>query len=353
MTTSGNLIPMIMTDLEALAKEFSMTQFGVCKLERPLTMDFYYYWLESEKFASMTYLKTHAPQKENPQLLSSNARSALVFSKSYLPHPKPLPESPLRIALYAQGHDYHHWFKQELTAICQKLKEKYPQDEFLPLTDSAPVLERDLAKKAGLGWFGKNTCLLDRQHGSLFFIGEIYTSLDLGTASPLPSLDFCGTCSKCLEICPTNALESPRMLNANKCISYLTIEAKVAPPPELREKMGDWFFGCDLCQTICPWNQKKFNQSLTTSLKKSLSHEQRQTLIIELDLILSLSGKKLSKRFASSPLLRAGSFGLRRNAILVAANHDLKELLPQIESWIADPRLGELAIWAKEKLIHS
>jgi epoxyqueuosine reductase len=213
------------------------------------------------------------------------------------------------------------------------------------MTDSSPVLERDLAYQAGLGWFGKNTCLIQRGQGSLFFIGEIYT--DLAT-DPVNTLipDFCGTCDKCIQACPTNAIEKPRILNAQKCISYLTIESKKVPPMELREKINDWFFGCDICQTVCPWNEKVFKNQLETESKKTLNTKDREILIAELQFILNASGKKLQKEFQNSPLSRAGHFGLKRNAIIVASNQKLTELKPDILKYQHHAKLGELANWA-------
>ncbi len=347
---------MIIAEIENLAKEFSMDQFGITELSRPLTIDFYKNWLQAGHHGSMKYLEDHLQAKAHPQELWPLATTALVFTKSYAPHPRPLTEAPtksLRTALYAQGEDYHLWFKQELAKICERLQLRFSQDHFVPLTDSSPVLERDLAQRAGLGWFGKNTCLIHPQKGSLFFIGEIYTSLRIAETKTEPLPDFCGTCSRCIDICPTKALESPRVLNANKCISYLTIESKSSPPPELRKHIGDWFFGCDLCQTVCPWNEKAFRAkplTLDTSKMQTHSPEQRQLMITELKEILSLSGKKLQKKFQHSPLLRAGPFGLRRNAMIVAANQKLIDLHPEISRHLQDERLAELSRWCLDQL---
>lgn len=299
----------------------------------------------------MEYLKTHAPLKEQQTKFWPRATSALVFTKHYFPHPykQDLPLKKSRIALYAQGTDYHLSFKKELLQIAEKLKTKFPNHEFLPLTDSSPVLERDLAATASLGWFGKNTCLIHPKKGSLFFLGEIYSDLSCDWQNkPLP--DFCGTCNRCIEICPTQALESPRLLNSNKCISFLTIESKTIPPLEMREKIGDWFFGCDLCQTVCPWNQKIFKDQLFTQSKLSLSATDRKELIQDLQFVLNASGKTLQKSFYGLALARAGSFGLKRNAIIVAANQNLFELKEDILKLKNNEKLAELVNWALEKL---
>jgi epoxyqueuosine reductase len=347
---------MIITEIENLAKEFSMDQYGITELTRPLTIDFYQNWLKSGQNGSMKYLEDHLEAKTNPQSFWPMATSAVVFAKTYSPHPHPpveQPVSPLRTALYAQGADYHHWFKQELTDIAMRLSAVWPESSFVALTDSAPVLERDLAYRARLGWFGKNTCLIHPKKGSLFFIGEIYTSLPMQktTFEPLP--DFCGTCTRCIDICPTDALESPRVLNAGKCISYLTIESKQVAPVELRKKIGDWFFGCDLCQTVCPWNERAFREksvTLSTVKQQHLSPAERQNLVTELREILTLSGKRLQRQFHHSPLSRAGPFGLRRNALVVVANQNLTELRSEVAHFQQDSRLGELSQWCLQQL---
>ncbi|PIS11544.1 MAG: tRNA epoxyqueuosine(34) reductase QueG, partial [Bdellovibrio sp. CG10_big_fil_rev_8_21_14_0_10_47_8] len=203
--------------------------------------------------------------------------------------------------------------------------------------------------RSRLGWIGKNTCLIHPKKGSLFLVGEILTSLSIAP-TPETMHDFCGTCTRCIDICPTSALEEPRLLNANKCISYLTIESRELPPEAIRPQIKDWFFGCDLCQTVCPWNQKLFGQNLDTRPQRTVDTDSRQELIIELREILTLSGKKLEKKYAHSPLQRAGPFGLRRNAIVVAANQNLVELIPEIREQSRHDKLQDLVDWALSQL---
>nr|BFD66704.1 tRNA epoxyqueuosine(34) reductase QueG [Bdellovibrio sp. HAGR004] len=338
--------------IDGTLAELGFSHFGLTPLSRPLSFEFYKEWLQEGLHGDMTYLAEHAPIKENPQSKWPRAQSALVFAMSYFPHPEKKAEFPLkqaRVSLYAQGMDYHFWFKDRMKQLCAKLQDQFPEEEFLAFTDSSPVLERDLAKRAGLGWVGKNTCLIHPKKGSLFFIGEIYTSLKLQTEiEPLP--DFCGTCTRCLDICPTGALLEPRKMDARKCISYLTIESRQVPPEDLRESIGDWFFGCDLCQTVCPWNQKVFKGQLSIEKSLSLSHSEEHLLIEDLRYILSASGKKIGKDFLGTPLARAGSFGLKRNALLVCANRGLKELRPEVEALLRHEKLGELAQWTLSRI---
>ncbi|MNK82249.1 Epoxyqueuosine reductase [compost metagenome] len=245
--------------------------------------------------------------------------------------------------------DYHFWFKDKMKSLCEQLNQQFPDEEFIPFTDSSPVLERDLARRAGLGWAGKNTCLIHPKKGSLFFIGEIYTSLKLiAEFEPLP--DFCGTCTRCIDICPTGALVEPKKLDARKCISYLTIESREVPPEELRSSIGDWFFGCDLCQTVCPWNQKIFKGQLSIEPKLSLETSQRDLLLADMRYILKSSGKQLARDFAGTPMDRAGSFGLKRNALVVVANQKLSELKEDVANLTTHEKLGSLAEWALQQL---
>lgn len=335
--------------------ELGFSHFGFTPLSKPLSFDFYKEWLKEGLHGDMKYLEDHAPIKEDPKRKWPRAKSALVFAIPYHPHPEKIKAFPLkqaRVSLYAQGMDYHFWFKERMTALCKKLQELFPEEEFLPFTDSSPVLERDLAKRAGLGWVGKNTCLIHPKKGSLFFLGEIYTSLNLTTdIQPLP--DFCGTCTRCLDICPTNALIEPRKMDARKCISYLTIESRQTPPKELRDKIGDWFFGCDLCQTVCPWNQKVFKGQLSISSNLVLSTQDEDQLIADLRYILTSSGKKISRDFHGTPLARAGSFGLKRNALIVTGNRKLSVLQPEVESLLQHDKLGELASWCLQKILKT
>lgn len=298
----------------------------------------------------MSYLKDHMPLKQNPTSHYKGFSSAILIALPYFPNEDELDLS-LRVAQYARSKDYHIHFKGKLESLAQVLRENYPDEEFLCFTDSAPILERDLAAQAGLGWIGKNTCLIDRKKGSLFFIGEILTSLKLEAASELVS-DFCGTCTRCIDACPTEAIQSDRVLDARKCISYLNIELKSIPEESLRGKMGDWFFGCDICQTVCPWNEKALGKELMRKLSQEKVEDiNQEKLVDELRSILKLSNKQLMEHFKEFPLVRARGFGLKRNALIVTANLKLKELKEDVEfasrQW---PRLKDLCNWTLECL---
>lgn len=342
-------------DTAAIAKELikeqieasGFEQFGFATLEKPLSMEIYRAWIADGHHGSMHYLAEHVDLKADPRRLSSRAVSAIVVAKCYLPHPYKLdsPAPSLRTALYAQGEDYHWKFKNELERVAKNLRQRFPDEEFLCFTDSAPILERDLAYRAGLGWVGKNTCLIDPEKGSLFFLGQILTSLSL-TANTKPVKDFCGTCDRCIRACPTAALIEPRKLDATKCISYWTIEAAENAPSELRAKLGDWFFGCDICQTVCPWNEKAHGRDLLSSL----SNQAPPPALEDLRWILTSSNKALEKAFRKSPVIRARARGLKRNALQIVGNLKITDLRPEVERQSADPYLGEIARWALAQL---
>jgi epoxyqueuosine reductase len=332
--------------IQEVLKSQGFERFGFARLENPVSLNIYKQWLDDGFNGEMDYLKRHLEFKETPQLLLRNACSAVSVAQPYFPHPRPHTLAPgLKIAMYAQGADYHHWFKENLEQTARKLKEQFKDHEFLCSTDSAPVLERDLAYRAGLGWVGKNTCLIDEKAGSLFFIGQILTTLDFAAELNPLAADRCGTCTRCIDVCPTGALVEPRKLDARKCISYLTIESKNPPAGEFREKIGAHYFGCDICQSVCPWNTKVFGASLHSN-KPS-----RNETVEDLRKILTLSASQIEKIFRGTALSRGSAFRHRANAMVVAANLGLKELTAEIQALKhSQPKLEELAEWCLRRL---
>lgn len=338
-------------------QEFGLNQIEIGPLRSPLTIQFYANWLQENHFGTMTYLKDHYAIKKNPKLLHQNLQSVISIAQPYYPINQPHPEkNPARVALYAQNLDYHNWLKEKLQKIIVRLQTQYPDEIFLPYVDSGPILERNWAYENRLGWFGKNTCIIHPEHGSLFFIAEIMTSMRSEPSDLEPLPDFCGKCQKCIEICPTQALVSPRKMKADLCISYLTIEAKEPPPIELRPKIGDWFFGCDLCQTVCPWNEKLFRQKDLSRdpdnqplLSRTLKPQEKADLIAYFRWLLTASHKQIQKKTFGSPLSRAGAKGLKRNALIVIANQRLSELKTEVSNLDFEP-LNELKQWTLSHL---
>lgn len=340
--------------VEQTIRSLGYDHFGLAPVKKPMSFDIYEQWLNKGFHGEMAYLKEHSRFKENPQSFFPSVRTVISIAQNYYPHPEPGDHNlkAARVAYYAQGKDYHHWFSERLTQICEKLKSLFPNEEFRAYTDSAPILERDLAYQSGLGWVGKNTCLIHPKKGSLFFIGEILTSLSLQVELQ-PQPDLCGKCNRCIEACPTGALTQPKELDARLCISYWTIESKKAPPENLRKQMGDWLFGCDICQTVCPWNEKiyKYEWKSTAEAAEINSSQSKKDLIHELKWILESSNKSLEKHFKSTPLSRARGRGLKRNALIVIAHRQLIELLPEVEKIRKEPGpWQELAQWVFAQL---
>lgn len=344
----------VLERIERQLRAHGFENFGFAELTTPFSIDLYESWLEEGLHGEMEFLERHKVDKRDPRDHWTRARCAIVVTQDYVPHPAPVGEWPLkngaRVAAYARGRDYHRFLHNKLRSIAKALEEEFPGEEFVTFTDAGPVLERDLAARAGLGWVGKNTCLIDRKRGSLFFLGEIYTSLELPIAkisSEELAKDFCGTCTKCLDACPTGAIVAPRKLDARKCISYLTIETRDPAPVGLREKIGDWMFGCDVCQTVCPWNVKAKGPDTLSKLEPSTA---REDLVHDLKFILESPNRHLERVFAATPLARVNGLGLKKNALVVVGNREVVELREDVARFLEHPRLGELARWALARL---
>jgi epoxyqueuosine reductase len=324
-------------EVKQILESFAFTSHGFVSVE-PTSFEYYRQWIEQGLHGDMDYLERHAELKADPRRHVPGARSAVVVTKSYVPHPHPR-EFPLPIASYARGLDYHDWMMEELKKLKNELQRRFPKEKFLAFVDSAPVLERDFAARAGLGWIGKNGCLINRERGSFEFIGGILTSLDL-EPSPALAVDHCGTCTRCQDACPTGAIVANKKIDATKCISYLTIEAKTAPPPDLALKI-DSYFGCDICQNVCPWNRAQLPRSNVFS---------RRDQVEELRFILTASGRSVLRHFNGTPLTRATPLRHRKNALLLAARQGFSELAPEIRGYVNHPFLGGLARLALERL---
>ncbi|TWP26214.1 tRNA epoxyqueuosine(34) reductase QueG [Apibacter muscae] len=210
-------------------------------------------WLKEGNQGKMSYLENHFDKRLNPSLLVDGAKSVISFSYNYYPSETQKPDT-YKIAKYAYGEDYHIVIREKLEFLIHLIKEKVGDFSYRVFTDSAPVMERAWAKKSGLGWIGKNSLLLSKQKGSFFFLAEIICDLELEYDSPFKT-NHCGSCTRCIDACPTQAIISEKVIDSRKCISYLTIELKDEIGEEFKGKMNDWIFGCDICQDVCPWNR--------------------------------------------------------------------------------------------------
>jgi epoxyqueuosine reductase len=266
--------------------------------------EFYMQWLEKGYNGRMSYMVRNVEKRLNPGQLFEGARSVLVVAKNYFPGNKRLaedtqPENKLKVAKYAWGKDYHFVIREKLGHLIRFIEELAPGAKGRAFTDSAPVLERAWAEKAGLGWTGKNACLIIPRKGSFFFLGEVLTTLDLEPDKPFGN-GLCGSCVRCMQACPTGAITAPGVIDARRCISYLTIELKDAIPQEFHGKCHGWIFGCDICQDVCPYNRhaKPHNEPLFEPLEPNAQWTDEQWRTMQ----KSDFRKKLVK--AGSPMSR-------------------------------------------------
>jgi epoxyqueuosine reductase len=221
-------------------------------------------WLKENKHGQMKYMENYFDKRLDPRLMVDGAKSVISLMYNYYPSEKQNTFSP-KISKYAYGKDYHEVIKDKLNELLSSLRENIGDVNGRVFVDSAPVLEKTWAAKSGLGWIGKNSNLITKESGSFYFLAEMIIDLELEYDSPIK--DFCGTCTKCIDACPTDAIVAPYVVDGSKCISYLTIELKENIPSEFKGKMDNWTFGCDVCQDVCPWNSfsKAHNEPLFTN----------------------------------------------------------------------------------------
>jgi len=246
--------PQLSQRIKYLALELGFDACGIAKVEE-LTEEKHIIeeWLANKYHGEMLYMERNIDKRVNPSELIGGAQSVISVLLNYYPEKQLHPNSYYKISKYALGADYHYVIKQKLEPIIQLLQLENPDVNIRAFTDSAPVLDKTWAQRAGLGWQGKHSLLINKEIGSFFFIGEIIVDMDIEPDSPFVK-DYCGTCTKCIDACPTDALLEPYKMDATKCISYLTIESKNDIPEELVPKLNNWIYGCDICQDVCPWN---------------------------------------------------------------------------------------------------
>lgn len=273
-------------------------------------------WLAAGYAGSMAYLHRNVRLRERPEELLPGARSAICVALSYKrPAPAPeLSERPQgRVAAYTRGADYHAVIRRMLADVEQRLRVELSEPfHSRTCVDTAPVLERELARQAGLGWIGKNSCLLHPQFGSFLLLGELLTTLELASDEPIE--DRCARCTRCLQACPTQALVAPRRLDARRCISYLTIEHRGEISPELQSQAGDWVYGCDICQDVCPYNRKA-----PVGAQPEIMAEKTPASLDLLELLRLRSGE-YRRLTEGSAMRRARRNMLRRNAAVALGN---------------------------------
>ena len=348
-------------------------------------------WLDMGFAGDMNYMHRHAEARRDPRAVLPEVRSVVMVAMNYKPAgdcPSPLQEqganacvpsppqgergrgegaaplfpsppqgergrgeggnrpSTARIARYARGADYHDILRGRLNELLAWVRREVPGCKGRGVVDTAPLLERDFARRAGLGWFGKNTMLLNKRLGSYFFLGALLLDLVLRPDRDHES-SHCGTCTACLDACPTHAFSAPGVLDSRRCISYLTIELKGEVPEDLRPAMGDWLFGCDVCQEVCPWNRRAPAGREPDFLPRA------DLEAVDPEELLGLSESDFRLRFEGTALMRSKRRGLLRNAAIVLGNRGNSPALPALRRALndQDPLVREAAGWAIEQIL--
>jgi len=334
------------------ARHLGFTLAGVTTPESPSHLSAYENWLMQGRHGSMEYLASERARtrRRDPSLILSECRSILVLGAHY-PDPKTAnPEEMAgptgRVAAFAWGQDYHLVLPQRLKALVTFIEQKVGEPvPYRGYTDTGPILERELAQRAGLGWIGKNTCLINPKLGSYFLLAEILLGIDLEPDPPFTA-DRCGTCTRCIEACPTHCILPDRMLDAQRCISYLTIENKGEIPSDLRPRLGKWAFGCDVCQMACPWNR-------FSAKEYDLSFAPYPDLP-DPDLIseLMLTSHGFNQKFKNNPVQRARRGGYLRNIAIALGNSGNPAAIPTLEQALQDgaPLVRQHAEWALKQI---
>ena len=292
--------------IKSKAEKFGFQSCGISKAdfleEDALPLE---NWLKNGFHGEMQYMENYFDKRLDPRLLVDNAKSVISLSYNYFPEEILPTLDQFKISKYAYGKDYHEIIKDILKEMVAELHEEIGDFNCRVFVDSAPVLERSWARKSGLGWVGKNANLITKKYGSFYFLAEIICDLDLQT--DFPATDHCGSCTKCIDACPTDAIVSDKIIDGSKCISYATIELKSEIPESFKNNMEDWMFGCDICQDVCPWNrfskphhQPKFHPN--EALKSFRKQDWKE-----------LSQDLFSEIFQKSPVKRAKFSGLKRN----------------------------------------
>lgn len=341
------------TRLKAYARSLGFDLVGVARAGPTPSADRYEAWVRAGHAATMSYLtRPEAIEKRRDvRNLWPEARSVIVVAMNYYTgdHPPPDGRPRGRVARYAWGEDYHEVLAdrlRDLLAFLQREAGRSVQGRIY--VDTGPVLERAWAVQAGLGWIGKNSMLIHPRLGSYLFLGVLLVDLELEPDPPFP-FDHCGTCTRCIEACPTGCIRPDRTLEAERCLSYLTIERREGIPEALRPAMGDWLFGCDICQEVCPWNRRFARPTAEPAFRP---REGIPRMLLEE--ILQMDEAAFRIRFRRSAIRRAKWRGLVRNALVVAGNLKARVLAPWIQRWRVheDEMLREHAGWALEAMGH-
>ena len=342
-------LSLLAEQIKLWSSELGFSSIGITDIDLSQDQRYLEKWLEKDYHGEMKYMEKHGKKRSQPAELVEGTKRIISLSMNYLPENynglELLKEDKKAfVSGYARGRDYHKIMRSRLKKLVSKIK-VHSSHENRVFVDSAPVLEKALAQKAGLGWIGKNTLLLNKNAGSYFFLGEIYTDLELPIDEP-EIVNHCGSCTSCMDVCPTKAFEGPNQLDARKCISYLTIEYKGSIKEELRPMMGNRIFGCDDCQIFCPWNKfLKITDEADFKPRHNLDD-------IELSILFMWSEEEFLKKTQGSPIRRAGYESWLRNIAIALGNAQSSvEVLRVLHSKKDDPSeiVKEHVNWAIEQ----
>ncbi|MFN8571461.1 MAG: tRNA epoxyqueuosine(34) reductase QueG [Gemmatimonadaceae bacterium] len=315
---------------------------GIAALGEARSYPEYQKWLSLGRAGQMAYMAAYQEQRHDQRLVHPGATSAIVVAMNYGGRQPPGP-----IARYARGDDYHHVIRQRLRELQRWLEGEVGHSiSARPYVDTAPILERDLGHQAGLGWVGKNTNLIHPRTGSFFFLGSLFVSLELPPDQPFDA-DHCGTCTRCIDACPTGAIVAPRELDARLCVSYLTIEQRGAIPEPLRPAIGELLYGCDICQDVCPWNVKFSSEPTVTELAP-----RPENVVVDPAQFLDDVRVDYARRTQGSAMQRAHREGLARNAAVAIGNRARGSDEPALDRAQHDEHalVREHATWARNRL---
>ena len=336
--------------IKAHAQRLGFELIGITPAEESQTIRLYEKWLENGYAGEMGYLERHLQLKRDPRHCLPEAKSVISLAINYytLDPAQALVENPSRgqISRYAWGDDYHEIIRAKLRKLAEFIDEtggkKLKQKIFV---DTGPIIEREYAQKAGIGWIGKNTNFINWQSGSWYFLAELLVSVELEYDWQLPR-GSCGTCTLCIEACPTDAIVDPNVLDSRLCISYLTIELKDSIPSELRPQMGNLIFGCDICQEVCPWN------SMATPATETGFHPREENIAPKLLSLINMTQAEFSKRFKNSPIKRAKRRGFLRNVAVALGNWGNRRAVPALKRALDDDEalVRGHAAWALGKI---
>jgi epoxyqueuosine reductase len=342
-----------MTSLKARifekAAELGFCAWGIARADAvPEAGERLHEWIAAGRHGEMGWMEERAGERASPQGLWPDAKSVIALAMSYAPATDPLALADAtdrgRISVYAQGADYHKVVKKALKAMGRWLADE-AGCELKVFVDTAPVMEKPLSAAAGIGWQGKHSNLLNREHGSWLFLGVIYTTLDLEPDEPAEP--HCGSCTRCIDACPTGAIIAPNLVDARKCISYLTIEHAGPIPNEYREAIGNRIYGCDDCLAVCPWN--RFAHEAQANKAFAPRPELAAPALADL---LALDDAAFRQLFSGSPIKRIGVNRMIRNCLIAAGNSGDRTLRPSVDRHLAsdDPVVADAARWALERL---